>query len=58
MARRSGLTCPASLEQLDGDASVALQVLGEKDDSHPTAAKLAVSPMDGMCRARPFAGVC
>ena len=33
------------LEQLDGDAPVVLQVLGEKDDRHPTAAKLSLDPV-------------
>ena len=32
-------------EQLDGDAPVVLQVLGEKDDGHATAAKLPLDPV-------------
>ena len=32
-------------EQLDGDGSAVLQVLGEKDDRHPTVAKLPLDPV-------------
>ena len=37
------------LEQLDGDTSPVLQVLGEKDDRHPTVAEL---PLDAVAIAQ------
>ena len=33
------------LEQLDGDAAVVLQVLGEKDDGHAAVAELPLDPV-------------
>jgi hypothetical protein len=33
------------LEELDGDEAVVLQVLREKDDRHPTVAKLPLDPV-------------
>jgi hypothetical protein len=40
-------------EQLDGDASAVLQVLGEKDDCHPAVAKLPFDPISiAECRGK------
>jgi hypothetical protein len=39
-------------EQLDGDASVVLQILGEKDDSHASMAQLSLEPVSIANRRR------